>query len=742
MSTDEPHPGDLQPDDFQRVAALFESARELHADERAAWLDAQAVAQPELRAQVERLLAHHDGGAEAVDRFGDVLRDGLADVTALGPYRVVRELGAGGMGVVYLAEQTEPLQRLVALKVIRAGLRGPEVVTRFERERQTLARLVHPGIAQVHDAGSTEDGRPYVALEYVDGQPIHTYACQQALDLEARLALFVSVCRAVEFAHQKGVIHRDLKPGNILVTEVDGRPVPKVIDFGIAKVIDDDETNRAELTELTAAGSVIGTPAYMSPEQALLGSGDLDTRSDIYSLGVILYELLAGALPFDAKALREAGPVELRRMFAEDDPTPPSTRVREAGTVETRRFASRLEGDLDWITMKALAMERQRRYSSAGAFADDIGRYLTDEPIEARPPSRRYRLGKFAKRHRVGLAAAALLLVTLLAGLVTSTALFFDAEEAREDADEARGLAEERLADVERTADLQKLATLTAEAEALWPATPSREPDLVAWLARAEAVRARLPAYQTRLAALRRRGTETARTADDATVRALDLLRREELAKMRDAASYLPGSEMSPPGDDVDPKPLAFYARHTFELASIPARPLTYRLHAFDGAILYLNGKELARQNLPEGAVTPDTAALGPPVPGNLRGRVNPALLVRGRNVLAVRIHVRERDRPRMQLTFDMDGPRGEHLVPIDARWRVQPPGAPMLEAWADAATRVDWPEYRGPVGFTPLRLYPPHVRAAADRLQQDIEGVRARKRPLEAELARRVDWT
>ena len=720
--------------EFERVAELFEEARALSAEERGAWLTRLASAEPRLAEQVRRLLGHHEADEAAVDTLKTTWRDHVAEGASFGPYTIVRELGRGGMGVVYLADQTEPLKRRVALKVIQAGLWGPDVARRFDRERQTLARLVHPGIAQVHDAGVTDDGRPYVVLEYVDGEPIHTFAREHELDLPARLELFVDVCRAVEFAHQKGVIHRDLKPGNILVTMVDGRPQPKIIDFGIAKVVDDEGAARDQLTELTLAGAVVGTPAYMSPEQALHGSDTLDTRTDIYSLGVILYELLSGSLPFAPEKLREAGPVELRRIFVEDEPRPPSTRAREAGAVETRAIASRLQGDLDWITMKALAKERERRYSSAGALADDIGRYLADEPVEARPPSRAYRLRKFAARHRTGLVASVLLLLSLVAGLVASTTLFFQAESAR-------SLAEVRLAEVERTADLQRLAALTAEADELWPAAPASEARLADWMRRARAVTARLPAYRERLAALRVQGTPIERPVDEAAREQLDLLRQEQLAKLRELASYLPGDDMAPPADDLEPKPVVFFARHELDLPEPPSRPLDFRLHAFDGVQLLLNGTEIARLNLPAGELAADMPSLGPPPPRTVRGRVDPALFVAGRNVLAARVHLRAPGTPRMQLTFDMDGPAGAHLVPIDAVWRVQPPGEAPVEGWSLPTTEVAWPQHVGPVGFAPWDRYPPHVQAAAERLRTAVAGVRARMAPFEAQLARRQGW-
>ena len=315
------------------------------------------------------------------------------------------------MGVVYMAEQTEPVSRRVALKVVKLGMDTREVVARFEAERQALALMDHPGIARVYDAGATELGRPYFAMELVKGVPFTEYCDKQQLSVSQRVELFIEVCRAVQHAHQKGVIHRDLKPNNVLVTVQDDRPVPKIIDFGIAKAVDRRLTDRTLVTEL---GSVIGTPAYMSPEQLDVSGLDVDTRADIFSLGVMLYVTLTGTLPREVAA-GAAGVQALRS--ADDDPPLPSSRVsslsREAGeTVVTRRrtvtaaLRRELKGDLDWITMKAMARDRTQRYEATSALAADLQRYLRNEPVTARPFSTRYRVGKFVRRHRVGVAMA------------------------------------------------------------------------------------------------------------------------------------------------------------------------------------------------------------------------------------------------------------------------------------------------------------------------------------------------
>jgi non-specific serine/threonine protein kinase/serine/threonine-protein kinase len=351
---------------------------------------------------------------------------GGAVPSAIGAYRLLRQLGEGGMGEVWLAEQLEPVRREVALKLIKPGLGSREVLARFESERQALARMDHPSIARVLDAGTTADGRPYFVMEFVDGEPITRYCDRHQLSVRDRLELFREVCAGVQHAHVKGIIHRDLKPTNVLVREVDGRPAPKIIDFGIARAVDSSLSGE---TLLTRFGELVGTPGYMSPEQAAMDTLDIDTRTDVYSLGVLLYELLAGALPHDPGELRQAGLVEMRRRILEDEPPWPSTRVGTRGDSTTATAANRhtelpslrrqLRGDLDWITMRALEKDRGRRYSSPSELAADIDRHLRSEPVLAGPPSVAYRAGKFVRRHRAGVAVAAGLLLTLVVFAVT-----------------------------------------------------------------------------------------------------------------------------------------------------------------------------------------------------------------------------------------------------------------------------------------------------------------------------------
>ena len=343
----------------------------------------------------------------------------------IGPYRILERLGEGGMGEVWLAEQTRPIRRHVALKVIKAGMDTAQVVARFEAERQALALMDHPAIAKVFDAGATELGRPYFVMERVRGESLAAYCDRERLTIPQRLELFLQVCEGVQHAHQKGVIHRDLKPSNILVTVQDDRAVPKIIDFGVAKAISQPLT---EHTLYTSVAGFVGTPEYMSPEQAELGGVDIDTRTDVYALGVILYELLTGVLPFDRRTLKDKSIDEIRRTIRESDPLRPSTRVTQLGEASTdvartrgaqpSRLKGVLQGDLDWITMKALEKDRRRRYGSATELAADLRRYLTMQPVLASPPKTMYRLRKFVRRHRVGVATAA-----SLAGLVIAAAV-------------------------------------------------------------------------------------------------------------------------------------------------------------------------------------------------------------------------------------------------------------------------------------------------------------------------------
>ena len=376
-------------------------------------------------------LPNHPDDSPVEDYSDRTLTLGAAAGSAaqqIGSYRLQRLLGEGGMGEVWLAEQKKPIHRIVALKLIKAGMDTKAVVARFESERQALALMDHPNIARVFEAGSTTEGRPYFVMEYVPGLPITEYCDKQRMTLKERLELFAQVCDGVQHAHQKAIIHRDLKPSNVLVLEQDNKAIPKIIDFGLAKATGRRLTDNTMFTEI---GVMLGTPEYMSPEQADHREQNIDTRTDVYSLGVILYQLLVGVLPFEVKTLRAKGLEEIMRVIRDQEPPKPSTRIRSLGpasaaSAENRReqpqsFAQHLQGELDWVTMKALEKDRARRYGSAAELSADIGHYLRDEPVLAHPPSAAYRASKFVQRHRWAVAAVAAAAVLLITFAVVTT---------------------------------------------------------------------------------------------------------------------------------------------------------------------------------------------------------------------------------------------------------------------------------------------------------------------------------
>jgi serine/threonine protein kinase/Flp pilus assembly protein TadD len=475
--------------------SIFAQALEISStSERAAFLDLSCGENRSLRDAVESLLRAHERSGDLLDlpeKRGATVKDPISERpgTVIGSYKLLEQIGEGGFGVVFMAEQTQPLRRKVALKVLKPGMDTRQVVARFEAERQALAIMDHPNIARVFDGGETTSGRPYFVMELVRGIPITEFCDQNQLSVRERLELFVSVCQAVQHAHQKGIIHRDLKPSNVLVTLHDGTPVVKVIDFGVAKAMGQDLTDK---TLFTGFAQMIGTPLYMSPEQAGQSGLDVDTRSDIYTLGVLLYELLTGTTPFDKERLRTADYDEMRRIIREEEAPKPSTRIstlgQAAATVsanrrsDPKRLGQLMRGELDWIIMKALEKDRNRRYESASTFAADVQRFLRDEAVQACPPSAWYRLRKVARRNKAAFSIIGLVLFFLvLIGngvgwavrdrAARQAKLNREVEHALEDAAKARDLAQ-KLTDnpygweaalAEATSELKRAQGLAAQ---------------------------------------------------------------------------------------------------------------------------------------------------------------------------------------------------------------------------------------------------------------------------------------
>ena len=463
----------MNPSDFnQRAKVVFMAALEKESPElRNQYLDQACANDSELRREVIELLASlkqadsflenkPGAGLEQTAMHSTLL---ISAGEAIGPYKLLEEIGEGGMGSVWVAQQSEPIKRKVAIKLIKAGMDSKAVLARFGAERQALAMMDHPNIARVLDGGMTEQGRPYFAMEYVKGVPLTEYCDQAKLSVKERLELFLPICNAVQHAHQKGIIHRDLKPSNVLVCLYDGKPVPKVIDFGLAKAIHQSLT---EQSLYTAHGMMLGTPLYMSPEQAEHNNLDIDTRTDVYSLGVILYELLTGTTPLEKAQFKQAAAAEMLRLIREVEPPKPSTRLSGSASlpsvaaqrsIDPRHLTRSITGDLDWVVMKALEKERSRRYETANGLGMDILRHLSGEAVVAAPPSSAYRFKKFIRRNRVMVTAGSAVAAALLIGVV---AFAWQANVARYQRDIA-------VAAQQAEADQRKLAeTARAEAQA------------------------------------------------------------------------------------------------------------------------------------------------------------------------------------------------------------------------------------------------------------------------------------
>jgi WD40 repeat protein/serine/threonine protein kinase len=513
------------PESAKNDESIFAAAVEMSVEERAAYLDNMCGADAALRRRIEGLLRSHDKAGSFLHKqpveLGATADGGPlteAAGTLIGPYKLMEQIGEGGMGLVFVAEQQQPVRRKVALKVIKPGMDTREVIARFEAERQALALMDHPNIAKVFDAGTTDSGRPFFVMELVKGIPITDYCDQQQLTPRERLELFVPVCQAIQHAHTKSIIHRDLKPSNVLIAPHDGKPVVKVIDFGVAKALGQQLTDK---TIYTGFSQMLGTPLYMSPEQAEINALDVDTRSDVYGLGVLLYELLTGTTPFDRQRLHTAAFDEMRRIIREEEPPRPSTRLSTLGAglsamsakrkTEPGKLSALFKGDLDWIVMRALEKDRGRRYDTASALAMDVRRFLREEPVEARPPSAWYRFRKLARRNKAAMTTAALVAAALLLGVIGATVGLLravDAEAAalaaRDAAEDQRHRAEAAEGDARKSAQLATDSANSAHQERQKAVLEKNQADLARQQAVANANTAEWRLYASQIAAAQR----------------------------------------------------------------------------------------------------------------------------------------------------------------------------------------------------------------------------------------------